>query len=174
MRIVRLSNYFAGAREDWCDRAADMWPNAGEREGLRTKCKSTPMGFLTFDPWTGVGKAQRGLPANFSTDASMVAAGAAGAVIKIGTEGVNVVSPVVAPQPPATVPAQPNVPPAEPNIWTGALPGWTPKAARSNMPLILGAVGLGALALFVMRKRRSAPALAGYGKRRRSRRRSRR
>ena len=169
MRVVRLNSYFAGPREDWCDTAANMWPNAGEREALRTKCKSTPMGFLTLDPWTGVGKLQRGLPANFSTDVNMVAAGAAGAVIRIGTEGVNTVTPIISPQiTPQTQPAQPGTSSGESGIWTGQLP----PSARLNMPLIFGAIGLAGLAFFALRRRRSGPTLAGYRrKRRKSRRR---
>lgn len=177
MRVMRLSSYFAGPREDWCDGAASIWPNAGERESLRTKCKSTPMGIFTFDPWTAVGKLQRGLPANFSTDPNMVSAGAAGAAVKIVGEATNVVAPVVVPQqaPPVT-PVQPQTPPAQTPPAQAWLPsGWAtvPPTVQSNMPIILGALVLGGLGLLVFsRRKRTGPVLAGYRKRsRRSRRR---
>jgi hypothetical protein len=192
MRVIHLGafGFFPdqNARKTWCDNAASIWPNAGEREGLRTKCMANHV----FDPWTAVGKVTRGLPLNWSTDPKMVSGGAVNAGIGIVNEAGNQVNqtlnpPVTqTPPPPVTQTPPPQVTPGAGTVvdtgggsimfpGTGSFP--TPGAivagARSNAPLIaVGVLGLGALAFLALKKKRPAgSALSGYGGRNRRRRR---
>jgi hypothetical protein len=86
MRV--FNGAFGGDWEDWCDKAANMWPGS-DREDLRAKCKNQPLGPLSMDPKTQAGHATRGLPANFSTDPKIVSSGAAGALLKDVTSDVK-------------------------------------------------------------------------------------
>jgi len=89
---VRVFNgAFGGSWEDWCDKAANIWPGS-DREDLRAKCKSQPAGPFSLDPATQAGHVIRGLPANFSTDPKIVASGEAGAVLHDVTSDVKTVS----------------------------------------------------------------------------------
>lgn len=164
----------------WCDNAANIWPGS-DREALRAKCKKASI----LDPWTAVGKLAAGLPANFSTDPNIVAGGAVNAVIGQAKEGVGqvvaIVNPTATQAKPKEEPGGAFVGPSQ--IQTGQASGggfvttvndtintWVPASARSKLPLILGVgiVGVGAM-LFLTRKKR-APALSGYHRKRRSRR----
>lgn len=177
MRVIHLGAFGWGdqnARRTWCDGAASVWPNVGEREALRTKC----MADHVFDPWTAVGKVSRGLPLNWSTDPKIVSGGAVNAGINIVNEAGNVVNQTI--NPPVTQTPPPQVSPNPPVVVdTGGgsgivfpTPGSIVAGARSNAPLIaVGVLGLGALAFLAMRKKRPAGgALSGYSRKRRRRR----
>jgi hypothetical protein len=198
MRVVHLGAYqnsygFIGNqpdRDSWCDRAASIWPNAGDRESLRVKCKGAGI----FDPWSAPGKLFRGLPANWSTDPKIVGAGAAGAVVGIAREAEQQITPLlnpppVTPAPPSidqrpppsireedrvifpigpgqiTFPGQGRLPPPP----SGGLPPPGETRRINPMMLVVGAVGLGALAFLVLKRKKQTPALSGYSRRRRRR-----
>jgi LPXTG-motif cell wall-anchored protein len=186
MRVVHLGAYqnsygFIGnqsERDSWCDRAASIWPNAGDREDLRVKCKAAGI----FDPWSAPGKLFRGLPANWSTDPKIVGAGAVGAVVGIVREAEQQVAPLVNPPPVTRSPpsteqsAPPTVWPKGPSILEenrivfplpGAMGGGS--ASVNPMMLVVGALGLGALAFLVLKRKKRTPALSGYSRRRRRR-----
>lgn len=150
----------------WCDNAANLWPG-GDRETLRAKCKKASL----LDPWTMVGKLAAGLPANFSTNPSMVAGGAGAAVIGAGKEVIAIVNPITTEQPPVTSDSTPpTVYPVRPSTGTGSIVNWLPQAAQSNMPLIIGAGAIGVAALLYFTRSKRGPALSGYSRKRRSRR----
>jgi hypothetical protein len=72
-----LSQEFSGAGfaafgDAWIDYCGKTYANDA---GLRAKCESKPMGFLTLAPWTVIGKAQRGLPNVASNILSTVTGG---------------------------------------------------------------------------------------------------
>lgn len=65
---------FAAFGDAWIDYCGKTYANDA---GLRAKCESKPMGFLTLAPWTAVGKAQRGLP-NIASDILSTVTGTGG------------------------------------------------------------------------------------------------
>lgn len=160
----------------WCDRAADIWPDVGRREELRAACKVKKI----FAPWDLIGKLERKLPAEFSTDPKIVAKGAIGAIVggvtsvvdtvvvpatKATEQAVAVITgPKIAPEVPKTAPSTPGT-----NV---AISTWDwPQVPKSSSVLVpvLAVAGLGIAALILTR--RKGGALAGYSKRVRSRRR---
>jgi LPXTG-motif cell wall-anchored protein len=184
MHGFRGYNGFAGAWEDWCDAAANIWPDKSATEDLRTKCKSQPLGPLSFAPYTDAGKLVRGLPAEFSSDPAIVQGGAAaaiwGSVKNVQAPPVNPTSiqQIMQGQPPATTPATNlnTVAQQQGGVVTAQQAAAAARAKQSSnmtMYLVIGGSLLAAGGIFLATRRKRGP-VAGYAGYKRSRRRSKR
>jgi len=115
---------FGGEWEDWCDTASNVWPNAGERAGLNTKCHA----WSVFAPWTVVGKGMRGLPLNFSTQPATAQGGAAAVIMQTAKDVMTTVQKTVAPT--AQMQTQPQALPQVQTVGGGSIEVVTQSQAR--------------------------------------------